>query len=250
MSLSTVDLTDPAAVRRELLDPDEHVRGDFARALAPELEQLATRLAACFAALAPVIDAAIRLDTERARLVAGFSIGVLDDLVVATKLLIAGKGPAAGNTMRQAIEGVAIATLCSIDTPLVIQRSRKHGVVRACYWERMDQRDPRARGHLALEQLGWNAAMLGVRADAIESLQTAQRHYHEFSHCGPLTIGLRTGLTGPGATWIGGHFDVAKLDWYRVEMRERIGLCQVLPEFWTYLLRALPAPVSSTGGSA
>ncbi|WP_423383536.1 hypothetical protein [Burkholderia sp. LMG 32019] len=249
-TLPTPDLSDPPTVLCELLDPDQQVRDEFARALAPELEALAAGLAASFAGLPPIVEAATRLSTQRAKLVAGFAIGVLDDLVVATKLLIAGKGPAAGNTMRQAIEGVAIATLCSAEAPLVLERSKKHGAVRACYWERMDQEHLCTRGHHALTQLEWNAVTLGVSADAIERLRAAQRHYHEFSHCGPVTIGLRTALAGPGVTWIGGHFDAAKLDWYRVEMCERIGLCRVLPEFWAYLRHALMPPASPAGSVA
>ncbi|MFM0223093.1 hypothetical protein [Paraburkholderia dipogonis] len=46
--------------------------------------------------------------TRRTALVAAFVFGVLDDLVVSTKLLLTGKLPAAGNLMRQVVEGVLV----------------------------------------------------------------------------------------------------------------------------------------------
>ncbi|WP_175958356.1 hypothetical protein [Burkholderia sp. BCC0405] len=244
------DFTQPAHVRSELLDPDQTLRDQFAHALAPELDTLAAALAVAFAGFAPIADAA-RPGGRRAMLVAGFAFGVLDDTVVATKLLLSGKGPAAGNTMRQAIEGVAIATLCATDAPLILLTGR-NGQPRdtGCYRERMEQRDRLTQGHLALKQLAWNAQTLQVNAHAIERLSAAQQYYHQFSHCGLTTIGLRSSPSNPRVTWLGGQFDAANLKLYRREMQERINLARLLPEFWAYLLEAMTSPGSSTGRPA
>ncbi|WP_256859605.1 hypothetical protein [Burkholderia cenocepacia] len=76
------------------------MRDAFAHALAPELERLAVGLAACFARL-PQIDARLRdLQAVRTDLMGAFTLGVIDDILVSTKLLLAGKLPASGNVMR------------------------------------------------------------------------------------------------------------------------------------------------------
>ncbi|KVD05536.1 hypothetical protein WI77_27055 [Burkholderia ubonensis] len=245
-----IDFTQPANVKHELLDADQNVRDEFARALDPELDQLAVALAAAFNAFPAILAVAARLPTPRTALVAGFAFGVIDDVVVSTKLLLSGKGPAAGNTMRQAIEGVAMAVLCSTDTPLILQKAGKAPPRTACYWQKLDQCDPCTQGHHALKQLDWNARTLQISADAITALRGAQQHYHQFSHCGPLTIGLRNMLTGPKMTWLGGQFDPAKLEWYRVEMRERIALARQLQVIFAYLLRRMTPPGPSNGAVA
>ncbi|KWK50028.1 hypothetical protein WT81_11230 [Burkholderia stagnalis] len=193
-----IDFTQPGNVKHELLDPDQNVRDDYARHLDPELDLLAQALAAAFEAFPAILEVAARIPTPRTGMVAGFAFGVIDDIVVATKLLLAGKGPASGNTIRQAIEGVAMAVLCSTDMPLILQKKAGKATPRiACYWQKLDQGDPATQGHHALKQLDWNARTLQVSADAIQSLRKAQQHYHQFSHCGPVTIGLRHMLDGP-----------------------------------------------------
>ncbi|MBN3783257.1 hypothetical protein G3O06_37920 [Burkholderia sp. Ac-20345] len=59
--------------------------------------------------------------------------GVLDDIVISTKLLLSGKGTAAGNLMRQAIEGVAMSLLCSTDGEVVLDARSKKGDLRGEY---------------------------------------------------------------------------------------------------------------------
>ncbi|KWC91591.1 hypothetical protein [Burkholderia cepacia] len=237
MTLPPLDYTVPANVKHELLDSDQIVRDHYARDLDPEVDLLAEALATAFDGYPAILNAAARTQVPRTELVAGFAFGVIDDIVVSTKLLLAGKGPASGNTMRQAIEGVAMAVLCSTDTPLVLKKAGKAPPCIACYWQKLDQGDPCTQGHHALKQLDWNAQTLQVSGEAIQSLRAAQQHYHQFSHCGPVTLGLRHMLNGAAMTWLGGQFDPAKLDWYRTEMRERIALARVLPEIFSYLLK-------------
>ncbi|WP_241163573.1 hypothetical protein [Burkholderia gladioli] len=146
MSTPTLDLSVAENVRRELLDDDRGVRDAFAAALGGELADLAVALAACFDCVPSLHTAAAQTETRRNALVAGFAFGVLDDLVVSTKLLLAGKAAAAGNVMRQVIEGIAMAAMCATDELLVIERSRQKGQVRVRYWEKVWHDDSRVQG--------------------------------------------------------------------------------------------------------
>ncbi|WP_333994536.1 hypothetical protein [Burkholderia orbicola] len=246
-----IDLTDPQTVLGELLDNDQRVRDEFARALAPELEQLAAGLATCFARMPPIHEAAVKLQSPRIDLMCAFALGVIDDLMVSTKLLLAGKLPASGNVMRQAIEGIAMTLLCSTDELLVIEQKDRRPPVQARYWKKVWEGDARVQGQHAVRQLGWNAAALGVVPDGLKSLRDAQQFFHAFSHCGREAISQRAALEQPGIWNLGGHFEAAKLDGYRVHMRHRIGMCGVLPQFLDHLLATLPpANVAAAPNSA
>ncbi|RQQ00408.1 hypothetical protein [Burkholderia stagnalis] len=247
MSSPAVDLTDPKAVLHELLDNDQRVRDEFVAALGTELEQLAAGVAACFQRLPRINERLVQVNTIRTDLMGAFALGVLDDLMVSTKLLLGGKLPAGGNVMRQAIEGVAMALLCSTDTLLVIEQKENRPPVQARYWKKVWAGDNRVQGQHAIRQLGWNAAALGVRPEGIKSLRDAQQFFHPFSHCGQVAIVHRAVLEQPGIWNLGGHFEAAKLDGYRTHMAQRIGLCGVLPGFLDHLLATLlPVKLAAT----
>jgi hypothetical protein len=256
MTPPNIDATDPDALLRELLDDDREVKDQFAAHLDEPLRTFCEALAACFRQMTPLNEAANRVETKRNALVGGFAYGVLDDLVISTKLLLAGKLPAAGNLMRQVVEGIAMCILCSTDELLIIETKRKNQPpVMARYWEKVWEDDRRTEGHRAVDQLGLNAAKLGIAAGAVEQLRRAKQHYNGFSHCGKLTIASRVSLEELGTAHLGGHFDPAKLDAYRSELEGRISLCRVLPPLMERLLAtmttavaaaAIPAPQEAT----
>ncbi|KVU14183.1 hypothetical protein WK62_31075 [Burkholderia ubonensis] len=241
-NLAQLDLTDPATVLRELLDNDQRVRAEFVCVLASELAQLTEGLVACFQHMPPIHQAAVRLRSQRVDLMCAFALGVVDDLIVSTKLLLVGKVPASGNVMRQAIEGVAMALLCSTDEDLVIQARPKQRDIRGCYWRMVWDGNRLVQGQHALRQLEWNAAALRVNPEGTAALVEVQKFFHPFSHCGPTTIASRAALEQPGIFHLGGHFEAAKLDGYRAHMTQRINLCSLLPLFMDHLLdTAAPA---------
>lgn len=234
-----IDLTKSEEVLNEVFDDDKWVKNEFALHLTDDLTKLSTRLANCFSLFPELNAAANEVGTRQASLVAAFAFGVVDDVLVSTKLLVNGKLMPAGNQMRQAIEGTAIAVLCSAADLLVIEQ--KKGVpVTARYWEKLLEDDRRTRGHLAISQLIWNRTTLGVSEDAVMRLKRARDHYHVFSHPGTFGIASRVALGKEGQVYAGGHFDIEKLDGYRIEIRERIGLCGVLPS----VIKALTSKIT------
>lgn len=240
MSTRTLDLSLAENVCRELLEDDRAVREPFAAALERELNDLAAALAVCFARLPPIHAAASRLKIQRVDLMCAFALGVLDDLVVAAKLLLAGKVPASGNVMRQAIEGVAMAILCSTDELLVIEQRPNKAPVSAHYAKKVWLNDDRVQGQHAVRQLTWNASKFELNADGVATLKRAQKFFHTFSHCGPFTVASRAAFEQPGHFHIGGHFETAKLDSYRAHIEQFIGLSSVLPGVLDYLLHTIP----------
>ncbi|MDR0242896.1 MAG: hypothetical protein LBJ65_14950 [Burkholderia sp.] len=244
MNTPELTLTDPEGVRLALLSDDEDIRAQFATHLGAELDRLVGVLAHCFEWMAPITEAADHVGTQQTALAAGFGLGTLDDLLVATKLLLAGKLAAAGNVMRQVIEGIAMSILCAADGELILEYRKKSGAVRGCYWERAWRSDPSVQAHHALKQLDWNAAQLGVLPQAVEVLARSKKHYNQFSHCGWATIASRAVRNTPGLVYLGGHFDEGKLDVYRDEMQQRIGLCRVLPRVLDHHVLSMMAPAA------
>jgi hypothetical protein len=247
MNTPAADLTDPQTVLRTLLDDDRAVRDALERALEPELNALATALAACFARWKSIRQAAAARSELRTDLMSGFAYGALDDLIVSVKLLLAGKAAASGNIARQAVEGLAMAVLCSTDQELIIQARPKQGDVRGCYWQRLADPDDRlVEGQRAVQQLSWNADVLRLHAPWIERLSEAQKTFSAVSHAGPLAISLRTNFEVPGLVSFGAHFDAEKLGWYRAGMRLRTLIARDLASVMPFLLAAVgPASASA-----
>ncbi|WP_175719045.1 hypothetical protein [Burkholderia anthina] len=240
MNTPADDLTDPQNVLRALLNDDRAVRDAFARALEAELNELADALATCFEHWHPIRQAVAARAEPRTDLVNGFVHGVLDDIVVSTKLLLAGKAAASGNIARQAIEGLAMAVLSSADQEVILQAREKQGDVRGRYWERvMDPTDRLVEGQRAVQQLAWNADQLRLPRPWIDRLSDAQKLFSAASHAGPLTIAYRTHLGLADAVSIGGHYDAGKLASYRTGLTLRTFMARDLASVMPFLLAAL-----------
>lgn len=238
-----IDFTDPTAVVKEIFDDDLWVKDEFGKHLSKELLGFAEILAASFKKF-PQIDSLAGND-EQAAFVAGFIHGVFDDLIVSMKLLVSGKLMASGNLMRQAIEGVGVAVLCT--SALVWVRRGKGNPIRVKYWERVKRGDSLVQSHKVIEHLELNCEDLGLNRAAVEKLKKARKHYHQFSHPGMLGMATRMSLGECGPIYIGGSFDEAKLEAYKVEIAERTGLCGILPNLLDTMALRLKAKVKEGG---
>lgn len=239
----TVDPTDPKALMKELFSDERWAKDQFTAHLSEPIVALCEALAGCFRSMEKLKDAAGRINTKRSSLVAAFMYGVLDDLVISTKLLLTGKLSAAGNVMRQVAEGIAMSILCSTDDPLIIAWKKKKPV-KEHYWQKVWDEDEQAQGYLAVEQLGWNADKLGVAATGVEQLRQAKKRYNPYSHCGTTTITCRVPIEEPGVFHLGGEFDEAKLVLYRAELDSRIALCRLLPGLMKHLMATMAPPTA------
>ncbi|KVM88355.1 hypothetical protein [Burkholderia stagnalis] len=239
-----VDYATPDGARHLLEHVDYFVRQRFVDALEPQLDELADALAACFKWVQPVLDSAAAVPAARTDLLKVFVLGGLDDLVVSSKLLLAGKLAASGNVARQAIEGIAMATLCSTEQPLVITQDRTKGTIRAVYWQQVMKQDRRVQGQHAVRQLGWNGDFLRLPQGVIASLAASQKRFSSMSHAGIEAIMLRTTAVGQGppcAIEFGGRFESRREPLYRIEMTQRIGMCRLLEVLMEYFRNTMTA---------
>ncbi|MCA3786157.1 MAG: hypothetical protein IOC39_26740 [Burkholderia sp.] len=245
---NVIDHATPDGARYLLEHDNVGVRQRFLEALAPQLDNMVDTLAACFKWVQPVMDAAAAVRTERTDLLKLFALGGLDDLVVSTRLLLGGKLAASGTVGRQAIEGAAMAMLCSTDQPLVIQQDRTKGAIRALYWQQVLKEDRRVQGQHAIRQLGWNVELLRAPQVWIEGLAACQKHFSRLSHAGIDTMMARTTFAelGSGSVEMGGHFDPKNALLYSGELSYRINLCRQLTLFMEHFRNTIPSVEPST----
>ncbi|RYE40697.1 MAG: hypothetical protein EOP24_39840 [Hyphomicrobiales bacterium] len=231
MKIPHVDFTKPENIILEMFENDRWVKDEFANSLAQGCQAFAESLAVAFANF-PALEK--QANMKQGALVVNFIFGVLDDLVVSMKLLVSGKMTASGNLMRQAIEGMCVAILCTAREPIAMG---KESVV---YWEIVDDlKDERGRSHKAIWQVKANAEMLGIDAGALERIGAARNHYNQFSHPNLLSAAMRMKFGELSTVFVGGTFDEAKLDAYRTEIKDRIGLSNILPGLMRELTKRL-----------
>jgi hypothetical protein len=243
MKRPITDFSESKTVIKELFDEKKWVKDKFAEHFSQELLELAEGIANAFAVYPQLNDAAKAANTEQAALVEGFMFEVLDNLLVSTKILLIGLLMPSGNLMRQAVEGVALALLCSSKVELEITSDKKkQKKVAVLYWECLKKSDPRVKSYKALNHLEDNQKTLGVTKDAVNRLEKAKTHYNYFSHSGLFGIASRVPRRTEEPLCVGGCFDSEKVEAYKQEIRERIGLCSILPNLIRGLVDSLRHP--------
>ncbi|WP_410199284.1 hypothetical protein [Burkholderia cenocepacia] len=244
------DLTDPQAMRHELLDPDQSVRDWFAQHLGAELDGLASGLAKSFPHLQPMLDAGERLNLPCTNLMIAFALGVIDDLMVSTKLLLAGQLPGVGQ------RDATGAGRARDGDPLFDRRAAR---------DRPRQEEGRGSRLLLAENHGERQSRPGATRAAPAGLERrgalreprrrrvperVQKIFHPFSHCGRFTLASRAALEVTGRFHLGGHFDAAKLDGYRHHLEQHTGLAGVLPAMLDHLSETVVNAAPAAGVAA
>lgn len=142
--------------------------------------------------------------------------------VQSLKLFLSGHQVASGNLLRQVLESVSMALLCSgkslpiLDQFLNDRYSTKNAV-----------RDVRRY-----------SADLGLRKEGVLALANAEGFYHKFSHFSKLTVGVSTSFSEQGL-YVGASFDEAKIKGYDSEIKNRLNLSSVFPNFLAAVSRNL-----------
>ncbi|WP_257828167.1 hypothetical protein [Burkholderia glumae] len=237
---SIIDPRTQAGARFLLLHDDPVLHATFVEVLRPQIEAMALAVARCFERDQRIQARAAELDTDRTGLIPAFTQGALDDLVVSTRLLLAGKLAAAGNIARQSIQGIAMALLCSTEDELVLQSRPGQEDVRGYYWQRVRKADDRlVEGQWAIQQLEWNADVLRLHKPWITKFGEMQKRFSGLSHAGMLAVSMRMNFETPMRLAFGGNFDPEKLDIYRADMILRVHIAIELANVMDALLESM-----------
>lgn len=229
MNQPAIDLTTAADVVKEIFDNDSSVKDEFSENLSAEILKFSETWAACYQRYSQLEPLSAK--DEQAGYVVLFVLGIIDDLLISMKLFVAGKTIASGNIMRQAIEGVAVAILCSSKENISATKGKgkQKRTVHFNYWEKLKSGDQIASPHLSIQYLDRHRALFGVNEGAMALLKNSKTFYNKYSHPGKASIAIRMVLGQQGSTFIGGGYDKDKLPAYKAEITERTGLCGIIP---------------------
>lgn len=211
------DLANASGVLFEIFDPDNTVRTSFKNAVAADALAFSEAFAPAFACFNRFME--LGNGSVQRALVIALMHGVLDDCLTSTKLLLTGKLSASGNLARQAAEGICMAIMTAHPSELDFKDGKFH------YWRLIVDESDIAEGNRAPHQLLANEAAFGMAAGAAEQLKANVAIHHPSSHAGRLAMANRMDLNGR-MIYFGGHFDDAKIDGYRLELRDRVNLCR------------------------
>lgn len=234
-----LDFSKPEVVLNELFDDDEWVKEDFKNNCSAEIMLFSEAMAIAFQNYSELEKfCGTKSEPEQSVYVAAFTLGVIDDLVTSMKLMISGKLIPSGNLMRQSIEGLALATLCSSQELLLIKKGKR--VVQVKYWRLVRDCDKQVSSHRALEHLELNRQTLHVNADILEDMKRTRKVYNAFSHPSVEALVSRVAEhRGNPTNFIGGNFDLSKLGLYKQEINRRAGFCKILPSAIRLLMKNL-----------
>lgn len=245
-----LDFSKHSNVLAEIFENDEWVKKEFANHCIEELKEFSAAFSSAFKHYSQLMEA--NPDDNQRKVVTGFVHGVFDDLITSVKLLISGKLIPSGNLMRQALEGIAVSTLCSSRRSLLVHKDKNQTVSISYFGKLMSNGQSSARlvqSNKALRNLKLNAPNLRISMDAIEDLMREVTRHHSFSHPSHDALLARVLIRDTDdpdllsvTQFIGGTFDEDKIDLYKDWIGNRTALCKILPGVISVIVRELESP--------
>ena len=229
----------PDEIVKELFHDNSEVLNEFLDQFSKELLEFAELFSEAYKKYL-ALDHLIK-DTENRQkaFVSGITYLLLDNLLTSEKLFIMGYQIPSGNLMRQVIESIALATLCSLKDKIRISTKKKD----IHFYTSFINHKSEAKSSLALKHLEANYEKLGINVDAINAIKKSRIFYHQYSHPGELSLASTMSFKKPIKSFIGGSFDHGKIKEYKKELLQRINFCKILPniiEGLIYRVKLLP----------
>lgn len=196
--------------RRELYDEGD-VRGLFLNVFKGDAEKFCDQMAEAAAMWKLSLDSA----TDQSRVLVTSLVFIAIKLYVESlKLFLMGHTIASGNLMRQTVETIALALLCS----------HKDLTVRELFLKN------RYSTQRSIIHLKGEYKKVGIPREAVLELEKTQSFFHKMSHPSMMTIALAKPF-GADAVFIGAGFDPEKLPQYKQDVAARLNLAEAFPGF-------------------
>ena len=195
--------------RREVLEDDNEVREQFLKVFQNDVFKFIKSMEAVYKTWQKY-DKTIGKNKRKAY-VSAFLFNAINNLVGSMKLFISGYSIPSGNLIRQTIESLCTAILCSKES---LQ-----------YYNRVDQNIFSPQKAVNLVQR--NADKLRVNKQSISVVKKSYEFYHKFSHSSLLALSHNLSLSNKGTLYIGPSFDEEKLPGYKKEITHRLSLAKV-----------------------
>lgn len=232
----------PDEIVKELFHDNSEVLNEFSGQFSKELLEFAELFSAAYKKHLELNHLIKDTENKQKAYVSGLTYLLLDNLLTSVKLFIMGYAIPSGNLMRQVIEAVALATLCSLKDKIRIT-TKKNRTKDIHFYTSFVNHKSEAKSFLALKHLEANFNNLGINEDAISALKKSKTFYHHYSHPGELSLASTISFEKSDKLFIGGSFDKGKMEEYKKELIQRINFCKILPNIidgLIYRVKQLP----------
>jgi len=232
----------PDEIVKELFHDNSEVLNEFSGRFSKELLEFAELFSEAYKKYLELNHLIRETENKQKAYVSGLTYLLLDNLLTSVKLFIMGYEIPSGNLMRQVIESVALATLCSLKNKIRIS-TEKNKTKDIHFYTSFINHKSEAKSFLALKHLEANYDSLGINEDAINALKKSRSFYHHYSHPGEFSLASTISFEKPGKLFIGGSFDNGKMEEYKKELVQRINFCKILPNIIAgliYRVKQLP----------
>ena len=223
-----INPTNPEEIVKELFNENPEIVDEFSKRFSKEILEFAELFSAAYKKYLELNRLLIGSENKQKAYVGGFTYLMCDNLLTSVKLFIMGYETPSGNLMRQVIESVALAILCSLKDDIKIRKKRGK-LKNIHFYTSFIENKSEAKSHKAIQHLELNYQKLGIQKDAINALQKARKFFHNFSHPSQLSLATTISFDDPPKTFIGGSFDSGKIENYKKELMHRASFCRVLP---------------------
>ena len=163
-------------------------------------------------------------ENERHMRILSIAYAAISLQVTSMKLFLSGHQVAAGNLMRQVLEAIALAFLCS---------GKDLGIP-----ERFEQNEYST--NKAIADAIRNADRLNLKKAALTAFKNPQIFYSKFSHPSKMTLGTLESFAGEGI-YLGAAYDQGKYKHYKSEVSTRLKSAKLFPGFLQVIKRNLAA---------
>jgi hypothetical protein len=229
-----INLEKPDEIISEIFHDNSDVLNKFYTNFSKELQEFAQLFTEAYKKNLELDQLVKNTENKQKAYVSAITYLLLDNLLTSVKLLVLGYDIPSGNLMRQVIESIALASLCSTKEKIQIKIKGKTKNIH--FYTSFVNHKSEAQSHFALKYLEDNYIKLNIKKRAIDSLKKTRQLYHNFSHPGEMSLSSLVSFEQRGKIYICGGFDHGKIKQYKIEIMLRISLCKILPNFFQGLI--------------
>ena len=195
-------------IARELLEENKEVKSKFLDTFQSEITEFIDAIVeSCRTWLK--YDATIGTNRRRA-FVSAFVFNAISNLLTSMKIFIFGYSTPSGNLVRQTIESICSAILCSSG--------------KLQFYEQVEQDKFSSKNTIRLVLK--HSKEFQINRNAMLALRKLYEFYHKLSHSSSLTLAHNISMSNLGKIYVGPSFDDKKMFAYRKEVTNRINLAK------------------------
>lgn len=195
---------------KEILEDDKDVKSEFIKHFETEATEFINAIVEAYRSWLKY-DATIKGNRRRA-FISALLFNSINNLSASMKMFISGYSIPSGNLVRQTIESICSAILCSSE--------------KLSFYQQVEQDKFSSKN--SVKHVLKHSKKFRINRDAMVPLKKLYEFYHKLSHSSSLTLAHNMSLSNRGVIYIGPSFDEHKMFAYKKEASNRINLAKII----------------------